>query len=178
MRTTQFLLVAGILAACSCSRTSPGRAPFLGRLDRTQLDHLIGQEWPGDSVPIAGAQQRAGWMAWMPADSTPRYGLQLLVLRGRLLVTAQREIGRRGNHALWRTSDAAWLPTPPDGYSFATTCSLRSEVDTRLFALARVTDTQWYTDIRAAWRLNVASGRIEVVGVEGVRCENEGYGTS
>ena len=168
------LALAVVLAACAgVNRTAQGSG---ARLDRRGLGSLIGREWPGDSTPVAGAEDRSGWLIEPGGDERPVYGMRVQSYRGRSLITAAREVGRRGSHALWRTTDAAWLPSLPAGSLLAIGCGIRDTLETGVFALVRNADTEWFVDVLRAWRLNAATGRIEPVSIPGLRCLNEGFG--
>jgi len=166
------LLAAVLVAACAPLHH---RAVTPAPLDRAGLDSLIGREWRGDSTLIPSAQYVSGWLI-RPRGDTTTYSLALLVVQDRPVVAAQREVGRVGEQAVWRTTDVAWLPPAPAGFVMAASCAYHGEADGSVFAQVAATDTPWYGAVRRAWRLETPSGRLRVVGRRGVRCRNEGYG--
>lgn len=71
------------------------------------------------------------------------------------------------------------LVEPPLGEdeSLATfSCRVDGRWDTEIAALVHLTQTEYYEDVRQAWRLNRQSGRLEHIPTHDVSCANDGWG--
>lgn len=145
-------------------------------LDRLGLDSIVGRQWRGDSVPVAGLVAEAGWLVLRSDGSPTHFGLHLFAAGDRRLVTLSREAARAEVHAVWTTTDAAWLPPLSASLQLATSCWRDDVFDPRLFAVVHAADAQWLTDVRQAWVADTVSGHIVPADAAGVRCENEGWG--
>ena len=55
-------------------------------------------------------------------------------------------------------------------------CRLNAERDCEIIAVAIREDKEFYDNIVRAWRANTDTGRFEKIDIEGVDCQNEGWG--
>lgn len=93
-------------------------------------------------------------------------------------IVAGRLSGRDGKKALWKITDA--LPYPKVSKDFtwqAGNCRVGQMIDDKVVAIVGRGDEQEYL-INVAWarRLDLSSGKFEVVDPASVDCINEGYG--
>jgi hypothetical protein len=170
-RARGFLWAALTAAILGC----PGSG-VVPSLERAGLDSLIGRQWRGDSAPASGLVPEAGWLVAQPDSGGARFGFHLFSAGDRRLVTLSREAGRAAVHAVWTTTDAMWLPRPPDEYRLVTSCQRDGVSDPRLFAIVRTADAPWLTEVRQAWIADTVTGRIETADPAGIRCANEDWG--
>jgi len=169
------LVTALILAACSGARDA---APARDNADAAQPEpaSLIGRVWDGDSTPIAGATSQAEWLVQFGSRPDTVFGLSIYSVQGRRLILAAMEIGRSGQFARWRNTDAMWLPPMPDSQVFTYDCFDSTGLALGVFAYVQDADAEWYANVRRAWRLDRVTGRLEETSVNGLRCRNVGYG--
>ena len=180
MKTSRLsLLAAGALVAMvgGCHSSARPAPPTVAlALDRSGLDSVMGRQWDGDASPIPRGRPQSAWLIDFRNDSSPVFGVSIHVARGRRLLTFARVVRQSRQLPVWVTLDAAWLPPLRRGFRIASRCRYERTVDEQVLALVRYTDTNWFTDVRAAWRANPGTGRIEVADTRGLSCENEGWG--
>ena len=95
-------------------------------------------------------------------------------------IVAGRMTGRDGGKALWKITDALAYPKVAKGFSWqAGSCRVGKVADDKVVAIARHDNEQEYLDV-VAWarRLDLATGKFQVVDPASVDCINEGYGES
>lgn len=79
--------------------------------------------------------------------------------------------------ARWIVTDQISFDQLPPGHHVAfALCERRGELDETILAVVKTTDTEWYTDLRSAYKANLNTGRFEKIPPKGIRCLNEGWG--
>lgn len=93
-------------------------------------------------------------------------------------VIAGRLSGREGPKAIWKVTDAVAYPKVPAGYYWqAGSCRVGKAADGKVVAIVRQSgDGEYLQDIAWARRLDLGSGKFQVVAPATVDCVNEGYG--
>jgi hypothetical protein len=74
----------------------------------------------------------------------------------------------------WLVKDKLQIEAPKDYYPTSAYCQQNGQAGQAIVAVLRPTDTEWYTDIYAAYRANFDTGRLEAIPTKGVRCANPG----
>lgn len=86
---------------------------------------------------------------------------------------------RRGDkgHPYWRIIDAIPYPKFPKGYDFTMSgCRQNGVEDSMIVAVVKITDEEWHTEVREAYRLDIGQQKFVTVEPKGVECLNEGWG--
>lgn len=93
-------------------------------------------------------------------------------------IVAGRLSGRDGMKALWKITDALPYPDVAKGFSWqAGNCRVGQVADGKVVAIVKHNAEQEYlTNVAWARRLDLSSGKFEVVDPARVDCVNEGYG--
>ena len=93
-------------------------------------------------------------------------------------VVAGRMKGRDGAKAIWSITDAVPYPEVPSGYFWqAGSCRVGKADDGKVVAIVRQSGHgEYLSDVAWARRLDLETGRFEVVDPARVDCVNEGYG--
>jgi hypothetical protein len=93
-------------------------------------------------------------------------------------IVAGRLSGRDGIKALWQITDALPYPKVAKGFSWqAGNCRVGQVIDDKVVAIVGPGDKQEYlNNVTWAWRLDLSSGKFQVVDPASVDCINEAYG--
>ena len=166
-------LSALALALSACGHAPPVTPEVLPALDRARLDSLTGRQWPGDRAPIANVRRELAWLI-QGGDTNQVFGVEILVQGNRRLAVYSREVGRSGANPVWQILDAGRLPVLSGTARVVSRCRRGQAEEPELFAIAAPGTGDELTDIKAAWRANLTSARIEPVNRDGVRCANPG----
>lgn len=98
-------------------------------------------------------------------------------LNGRVLYIGKSTPQIETNEVHWLVTDQMPFPQTPRGQEVVfSSCELNGELNETIIAVVKVTDTEWYTTVRQAYRANLNTGRFEKISTKGIRCLNEGWG--
>jgi len=79
--------------------------------------------------------------------------------------------------ARWFVTDQMLYPKTPAGFHVVYgLCERDGKSDETIIAIVKTTDTEWYTNVKSAYRANLSTGRFEKTSIKGIRCVNEGWG--
>jgi hypothetical protein len=141
--------------------------------DVTFSTSFIGKNYDGD-LEIEGWNDLGGGLIAAPifihqyqrADGT------YLVLTSRQLVKEARDTP--GNYEV---TDALIVPPPASGVEFTISCVQGKDETLRFIGEAKGPDSkEWWTDVRRAWEIDLATGKISSTKTKGVRCTNVSWG--
>ena len=95
-----------------------------------------------------------------------------LVLTSRQLVKEARDTP--GNYEV---ADALIVPPPAKGVEFTISCVQGQDETLRFIGEAKGPESkEWWTDVRRAWEIDLATGKIASTKTKGVRCTNVSWG--
>jgi hypothetical protein len=95
-----------------------------------------------------------------------------LVLTSRQLVKEARDIP--GNYEV---VDALIVPPPASGVQFTISCVQGQDETLRFIGEAKGPESkEWWTEVRRAWEIDLATGMIASTKTKGVRCTNVSWG--
>lgn len=171
-------LMAG-LAATATAATAQER-PDDGTATVVDADSLIGREvppYPPGLDELGGTCFSApgtGPGSEVCAYSVSIHGTDMTHVSHAL---ALRQIGRDGNHAVWRVLDAVERPAIEDAAFVPMGCEPLDDGRSVILALAKTDATQaWFEPVHKAWVFDFEAERLIEVDATGVHCPNEGYG--
>jgi len=55
-------------------------------------------------------------------------------------------------------------------------CQINGEADSSIIAVVKETDSEWSDQVRFAYKANTVTKQFETLSVQGIRCENVGWG--
>jgi hypothetical protein len=94
------------------------------------------------------------------------------VLTSRQLVKEARDTP--GNYEV---TDALIVPPPASGVEFTISCVQGKDETLRFIGEAKGPESkEWWTDVRRAWEIDLATGKISSTKAKGVRCTNVSWG--
>jgi hypothetical protein len=95
-----------------------------------------------------------------------------LVLTSRQLVKESRDTP--GNYEV---VDALLVPSPASGVQFTISCVQGQDETLRFIGEAKGPESkEWWTEVRRAWEIDLATGKITSTKTKGVRCTNVSWG--
>lgn len=128
---------------------------------------------------ILGAQQTDVYESWIVANTGGHVSMEWRLVAGRYLLHVDTLADSLPSaRRTWIRVQEVHVPAPPTGYRIATECSYHDSLATgRVVAIVRATQTERYTDVRRAWRLDRNAFRILATDTKGLTCANPGWGT-
>lgn len=95
----------------------------------------------------------------------------------RLLYIGKAAPRMEANTPRWLVTDQMAYPLAPKGFQVVITpCQRDGQAAETTVAIVRISNSEWYDRVRAAYRANLATGLFETVSSQGMRCVNEGWG--
>jgi len=181
-----FALCAALtVTVAACSRTlSPAPAhraavaPAIpDTLSRSGLGSLVGTIYRSSGPVTETSDDQGGWLLGS-ADQAPSFTYAMHRMRrgGRTYITLDSAAGHEGTQVLWRILDVVWEPQAPDSLVLSFACAYDDAPDRSLFGLAADAPARWLTHVLRAWRADTLLHRFTAIPLEGLRCENEGWG--
>jgi hypothetical protein len=106
------------------------------------------------------------------------YSLGILRRRGTTLLYIGKSAPRIDpKKARWTVTDQLAFQNLPQGHDVSYgLCEQNGVQDETILAIVRITNTDWYSQIHSAYKVNLATGRFEKIDTKGIRCLNEGWG--
>lgn len=167
---------------CSVARHSPDAtlpARFAQRAQDTsaaESGKYVGLRH-GPSLP-AGLRHASGGLISDKSDAQEHAVAE--VRRGRVKMLWFERLTHRDDsgRAHWEVKDVLVLPAIPRKQILVyATCFSGQNPDKEIIAVADYRpDAEYFTRVRRAWRANRKTEKFEEILVEGIRCENDGYG--
>ena len=172
-----------ILDIATVSTTSPALTSSTSQ----DVTEYIGVDYLGGSTSTlpGNLRFRGGWLVYA---NTPEeqfnHGVSVVLRDNDALIFFEEIIERRGSNITWRIMDAisvsgnGLIDFDPQGeLNLAHHCHINgNQIDMAIFAIIKLEDAEYYTDVRQAWRANRGTGKIEEISSQGIACENPGWG--
>ncbi|GAB3550099.1 hypothetical protein GCM10027343_32740 [Noviherbaspirillum agri] len=107
-----------------------------------------------------------------------QYSIGILRKRGVHLLYLGKAAPRSDpKKARWTVTDQMSIKDIPHGHDIAYgLCEQNGVQDEAILAIVKITNTDWFTSVRNAYKVNLETERFEKVPVTGIRCINEGWG--
>ena len=134
---------------------------------------FVGKNYDGD-LAIEGWNDLGGGLIVAPIfiRHYQRDDGTFLVLTSRQLVKEARDTP--GNYEV---ADALLVPPPAKGVEFTISCVQGQDETLRFIGEAKGSESkEWWTDVRRAWEIDLATGKIASTKTKGVRCTNVSWG--
>jgi len=89
-----------------------------------------------------------------------------------------KEIGRKGNSAIWKYVDHLPIPDIDPDYSlYYAMCNLNGAFEPRIVAIAKLDmNKEINREVKEAWFANLELGKYQKIDTSNIECINEGYG--
>jgi len=144
-----------------------GTHPTAGEFGR-----LIGTVYEGP-LPIDGWDDFGGGLLAEPVwfNQYQRTDGALLVLS---LLTLPRRPGSQ--QATFKVADVLFVTPLESGLELSFFCRSQGYPDQKFIAVVRSERSEFWRDIRQAWRVEMSLGRIAPITPTGIECVNEGWG--
>jgi hypothetical protein len=144
------------------------------KIAEIKQDSYMGLRYEGKNLP-RGLKDLGGWIVGDPYASRV-YGIshvkkgnqQILWLE---IVTIDKN--RRNNH---QVIDVLNLPKLNKSEQINSFCMLKGVRDPEIIVIAKYQDTEYFRNIKKAWRANRTSGKFEQISTQNIACENLGWG--
>ncbi|HML93153.1 hypothetical protein [Methyloceanibacter sp.] len=92
---------------------------------------------------------------------------------GTILVVTAKETGSAADFEI---TDTLLANKPHKGYTFSTSCMKGDDYTLRFMGEAGGKDaSEWWTNLRKAWEIDIETGKISDAGVKGVKCVNPNW---
>jgi hypothetical protein len=173
-RLASAAMLAVALALASVVAQAEPKAPSEEEnADVTFAASFIGKNYDGE-LAIEGWTDLGGGLIAAPIfiRQYQRDDGTYLVLTSRQLVKEARDIP--GNYEV---ADALIVPPPAKGVEFTISCVQGQDETLRFIGEAKGSESkEWWTDVRRAWEIDLATGKIASSKTKGVRCTNVSWG--
>ncbi len=149
------------MLACVSTRAPDDPRSLIGKpLPERRRNTWRGWEY-GDHALVRGGAPAFGAVTW---GRGPESVLFLTLIEGANTPTRRETV-----------LDAVLVKTI-QGAFISMQCELAEKADPEIAAHVISADSQWYTDVRQAWRFDLANRTIIEIPARGVRCVNESFG--
>ncbi|HZW13450.1 MAG TPA: hypothetical protein VFF81_09700 [Noviherbaspirillum sp.] len=107
-----------------------------------------------------------------------QYSLGILRRRGEHLLYLGKSAPRIDpKKARWTVTDQLSIKDVPRGHDISFgLCEQNGVQDETILAIVKITDTDWFTNVHSAYKVNLTTERFEKIPTKGIRCLNEGWG--
>lgn len=107
-----------------------------------------------------------------------QYSLGILRRRGAHLLYLGKAAPRTDpKKARWTVTDQLSIKDIPRGHDLSFgLCEQNGVQDETILAVVKITNTDWYTHVHSAYKVNLTTERFEKIPTKGIRCINEGWG--
>lgn len=135
----------------------------------------------GSTVPPYPAGFRDGGGACISRaldKNVCEYSLGILRKRGAHLLYLGKSAPRIDpKKARWTVTDQLSIKDIPNGHDISFgLCELNGVQDEAILAVVKITNTDWFTHVHSAYKVNLTTERFEKIPAKGIRCFNEGWG--
>lgn len=180
MRTMTRWLAAGMVAWLVAAGATGQERSGGAAMDSVAAESLIGREVP----PYPAGLDELGGTCFSAPGSGPdsRVCAYSISIHGKDMAHVThalvlRQVGRDGNHAVWRVLEAVERPAIEGAAFVHLGCEPLDDGRAVVLALARTEAAgEWYEPVHQAWAFDFEAERLDEVDATGVRCPNEGYG--
>jgi hypothetical protein len=166
-------LAVALLRASVVALAEPKAPSEEENADATFAASFIGKNYDGE-LAIEGWTDRGGGLIAVPIfiRHYQRADGSYLVLTSRQLVKEARDTP--GNYEV---ADALIVPPPASGVEFTISCVQGQDETLRFIGQAKGPESkEWWTEVRRAWEIDLATGKIASTKTKGVRCTNVSWG--
>ena len=181
MRQLSFLLLISTLTIVACTAQIHAKAtPFSSTLSSTKPETKLAQAETSPYIGLIYSEVPEGLISgggavidqWHRVHVVEQPGKAMYLWLGELLRYDQ--VGQPVTQVL----DVLELPPFSKSQMIAFRfCRLNGKVDREITAIVEMTETEYYTQVSHAWRVNTQTGKIEVMSTHGVDCQNQGWGS-
>ena len=149
--------------------------PDSSPLDTKSPDY-IGTQYGPDSIP--GVQRLSGALVDPSTEPTKFAVAEVKDTKIHMLWFSELTHFDTKGKAHWIVRDVLTLPSldSTEVVSLVGFCFVDQVRDPEVVAVAKWSDTEFYTEIVSAWRASRRTAHFAPISVKGLRCENEGYG--
>ncbi len=135
--------------------------------DEDFAKNLIGATYSG-SFELEGWTDQGGGLV-LPPIYVHHYNRK----DGTILVVTAKETGSTANFEI---TDTLLANKPHKSYTFSTSCMKGDDYALRFMGEVSGKDaSEWWTNLRKAWEIDIETGKISDVGVKGVKCVNPNW---
>jgi hypothetical protein len=168
-----FALALGLSLASVLAQAEPKAPSEEENADVAFATSFVGKNYDGD-LAFEGWNDLGGGLIVAPIfiRHYQRDDGTFLVLTSRQLVKEARDTP--GNYEV---ADALLVPPPAKGVEFTISCVQGQDETLRFIGEAKGSESkEWWTDVRRAWDIDLATGKIASTKTKGVRCTNVSWG--
>lgn len=128
---------------------------------------LIGATYSG-SFELEGWTDQGGGLV-LPPIYVHHYNRK----DGTILVVTAKETGSSANFEI---TDTLLANKPHKGYTFSTSCMKGDDYTLRFMGeVSGKDESEWWTNLRKAWEIDIETGKISDAGAKGVKCVNPNW---
>jgi hypothetical protein len=167
------MLAVALALACTQARAEPEAPSEEENADVIFATSFIGKNYDGD-LAVEGWKDLGGGLI-----APPIFIRHYKRLDGTYLVLTSRQLVKeaRGTPGNYEVTDALIVPPPAPGVEFTITCMQGKDEMLRFIGEAKGPESrEWWTDVRRAREIDLASGKIASTKTKGVRCTNVSWG--
>ena len=167
------VLALGLALASVVALAEPKAPSEEENADATFAASFLGKNYDGE-LAIEGWNDLGGGLIVAPIfiRHYQRDDGTFLVLTSRQLVKEARDV--LGNYEV---VDALIVPPPASGVQFTISCVQGQDETLRFIGEAKGPESkEWWTEVRRAWEIDLATGKITSTKTKGVRCTNVSWG--
>lgn len=179
MRQLGFLLLISSLTIIGGNIQIPAQAiPSSSTLSSTKPETTLAQAEPSPYIGLIYSEVPEGLLSGGSAVIDQWHRIHVVEQPGQAMYLWLGELLRYDKVGQPVTQVLDVLELPPFSKSQRIAfrfCRLNGKVDRAIAAIVEMTETEYYTQISHAWRVNTQTGKIEAMSTHGVDCKNQGW---